>query len=275
MGQKSNPNSFQILTKTTNHISSSHQSLEYSNLLKEQFSISSNLITFFEKNNCLVKDCFFTLNNEKAFITVFINFFILKKRKRTRKKSTYVPKAKSEVSLIVQKIFKILTRFGYFSSKRIVFQNLNKLALNSKKFFLYSESTRIQKELRLFNKEIYFEPGILLFYLLNTTKKNGVLIGKFIARFFRMLHRTKKINKFLLFLSKFVANTNNIRFKNSTIKGLKIQIKGRTNGIPRPRKHIFEKGRIPLQTISCSVNYSLTHINTSYGVFGLKIWIFD
>ena len=275
MGQKANPNSFQILPKSTNYLSSSQHSLEYSNLLKEQFSISSNLIAFFEKNNCLVKDCFFTLNNEKSFITVFINFFILKKRKRNVKKKKYVSKVKPEVSLIVQKIFKVLTQFGYFSSKRIVFQNLNKLAFNSKKVFLSAESTRFQRELSLFKKEIYFEPSILLFCLLNSTKKNSVLMGKFIARFFRILHRTKKINKFLLFLSKFVANTDNILFKKSTIKGLKIQIKGRTNGISRPRKHIFEKGCIPLQTISCSVNYSLTHINTSYGVFGLKIWIFD
>lgn len=82
MGQKSNPNSFQRLSQTTNHLSSSQHPFEYSNFLKEHYSISSNLTTFFEKNNCIVKDCFFIMNNEKSFITLYINFLVLRKRKK-------------------------------------------------------------------------------------------------------------------------------------------------------------------------------------------------
>ena len=50
MGQKSNPNSFQLLPKTNNLFSSSFNSLEYSNFLKDYLTISSNLTSFFEKN---------------------------------------------------------------------------------------------------------------------------------------------------------------------------------------------------------------------------------
>ena len=125
MGQKSNPNSFQILSKTTNHLCATQHSLEYSNFFKEQLFVSSNLTFFFEKKNCIVKDCFFILSNERAFVTIFINFLVLRKRKRKPKNLSGVSALKPDVSLIVQKIFKILTQFGYFSSKRIVFQNLN------------------------------------------------------------------------------------------------------------------------------------------------------
>jgi len=76
-------------------------------------------------------------------------------------------------------------------------------------------------------------------------------------------------------LSRFVENTDCTKFKDSRIKGLKIQIKGRFNGVPRTQTRLFEKGCIPLQTISSKINYSLTHINTSYGIFSVKVWIFE
>jgi len=134
---------------------------------------------------------------------------------------------------------------------------------------------RIRKALNIFKFEIYFEPAIFLFCLMNIIGNSSILFSKFISRFFRILHRTKKINKFLLFLTKFVNNTDNLRFKKSQIKGLKIQIKGRFNGVPRSKIRVFEKGSIPLQTISTKINYSLTHINTTYGVFGVKVWVFE
>jgi hypothetical protein len=56
MGQKSNPNSFQLSKKSNNIFLSAFNSLEYSNYLKDYLSISSNLINFFEKNKCIVKD---------------------------------------------------------------------------------------------------------------------------------------------------------------------------------------------------------------------------
>jgi hypothetical protein len=126
----------------------------------------------------------------------------------------------------------------------------------------------------MFSKEIYFESGLFLFCLMNTTKNTSSLIAKFIARFFKIFHRTKKINKFLLFLGKFVENVGLTDFEGQ-VKGLKIQIVGRFRGAPRTRTKIFEKGRIPLQTVSNDINYSLTHVHTSFGVFGIKVWIFE
>jgi hypothetical protein len=274
MGQKSNPNSFQLSNKTAITSGSNHNTIEYSTLLKEHLNVSSNLISFFEKNSCLVKDCFFVINNEKSFVTLFINFFVLK-RSKSLKHSGNLSVVDSDVSLFVQKFFNILSKFGYFSSKRLVLQNLNKIAFKYQKTFFSGEHLFLKKELSMFSKEIYFESGLFLFCLMNTTKNTSSLIAKFIARFFKIFHRTKKINKFLLFLLKFIENVNNLRFQNNKIKGLKIQIKGRFKGAPRSKVRTFSKGRIPLQTISSHINYSLTHINTSYGIFGVKVWVFE
>ena len=274
MGQKTNPNSFQTSTKNAVTFGNGHRTNEYSTLLKEQHSISFNIIAFFEKNNCLVKDCFFTAQNEKSFITLFINFLVFKKRSSKNKRSFNLKK-NLEVPVIIQKVFSVLSRFGYFSSKRLIFQNLNKTALKHQKTFFLKEYLQIKKELNIFSKEIYFEGGLFLFCLMNRTKNTSLLISKFTARFFKLFHRSKKINKFLLFLTKFVDNIDNLRFKGSRIKGLKIQIKGRFKGVPRSKIRLFEKGSIPLQTISSKIKYSLMHINTSYGVFGVKVWIFE
>ena len=246
---------------------------EYSLLLKEYLTISTNLITLFEKKNCIVKDCFFSLNNEKSFVTLFISFLVLKRSSKSKHSTTFSNK-KTEISYIANKFFRVLTKFGYISSKRLVLQNLNKVALKYQKSFFSNENLRIRKEFVIFNKEIYYESAIFLFCLLNTTKNTSLLVSKFIARFFKIFHRTRKMNKFLLFLAKFVENSGLTGFKGQ-VKGLKIQIVGRFRGVPRTTTRIFEKGRIPLQTVSSNISYSLTHVHTSYGVFGIKVWIFE
>jgi hypothetical protein len=185
-----------------------------------------------------------------------------------RKKALDIPK-------IVQKFFSVLSSFGYSSSKRLILQNLNKTAVKHQKTFFSKEYNQIRKELSIFNKEIYFDAGLFLFCLMNTTKETSQLISKFVARFFKLFHRNKKMNKFLLFLAKFVEKIDDSRFKGSRIKGLKIQIKGRFKGVPRSKTRLFEKGSIPLQTIESRINYSLTHVTTSYGVFGIKVWVFE
>ena len=121
MGQKSNPNSFQLSKKSNNIFFSAFNSLEYSNYLKDYLSISSNLINFFEKNKCIVKDCHVMLNNDKSFLTIFISFVVLSDISK-KSNNNFL-----EVSFILKKFWAVLNKFGYSSSKRLIIQNLNKL----------------------------------------------------------------------------------------------------------------------------------------------------
>jgi len=94
--------------------------------------------------------------------------------------------------------------------------------------------------------------------------------------FFESCIEQKKIDKFLSFLAKFVQNVDTENSSFRKITGFKIQIKGRLiKRQSRSQVRVYEKGTIPLQSISAKINYSLTHVNTTYGIFGIKVWVFE
>lgn len=272
MGQKSNPNSF-IKNKKTVTFGGSSYAGEYSSLLKEQIFITSSFVSLFEKNRCFVKNCFFIQSNEKSFTTLFISFLIWKKQKINKNLS--LKKVKGRYSVFTNSLFSVLTKFGHNSSKRLILQNLNKVALKNQKNSFSKEHSEITKKLSLYRNEPYFHSGLMLFCLMNTTKNTSLLFAKFIAKFFKVFHRTRKINKFLRFLLDFINSIDSNKSKNTRVKGLKVSIKGRFNGAPRSKVRVFERGQIPLQTFKHEICYALVHTHTSYGVFGIKVWVFE
>jgi hypothetical protein len=76
MGQKSNPNSFQLKKFKKVTFGAPTYSGDYASLWQEQQAISLNFVFLFEKNKCFVKSSFFILNNEKSFSTIFISFLV-------------------------------------------------------------------------------------------------------------------------------------------------------------------------------------------------------
>lgn len=268
MGQKSNPNSFQLSKKSNNIFFSAFNSLEYSNYLKDYLSISSNLINFFEKNKCIVKDCHIMLNNNKSFLTIFINFVVLTDISK-KPNNNFL-----EVSFILKKFWSVLNRFGYSGSKRLILQNLNKLVLDKRNI---NFEKKTQESFKFFRNEVYFDSGNNLFYLLCNTTNNANLFAKFIAFYFKKYHRSAKINKFFNYLQKFVSligAKEKLNFP-SILNGIKIQIKGRFRGSSRTKIRVFEAGSIPLQTVNINIRYSQVHVTSSYGVFGVKVWVLE
>ncbi len=57
-------------------------------------------------------------------------------------------------------------------------------------------------------------------------------------------------------------------------KSIKIQIAGRLNGAEIARIEWVREGRVPLQTLRADIDYSYKTAQTSYGILGIKIWIF-
>ena len=267
MGQKSNPNSFQQQDFNPK-LWSTQNKKDYSILLKNNFEIIENVRALFERNNCIVKECVFLRSKETNLGTLFVSFLPLSFRRGNVKSKN----PSLGTSKIANFLFNIIANFGYLLEKRIVLLNLDHIGSKTKKKFQYTESV---KSLSIFRNEAFYNSGLTIFFLLFSIKNMTPLLGKYIARYFKLLHRTKKINKFLLFLSRFVILIENSSFYGSKIKGVKLQIKGRFNGVPRSKIRVFEKGRIPLQTVSSKINYSLNHINTSYGVFSIKVWIYE
>lgn len=57
-------------------------------------------------------------------------------------------------------------------------------------------------------------------------------------------------------------------------KGIKIWVAGRLNGKMIARSEWHLHGRLPLQTLRADINYGFCEANTTYGVIGVKCWIY-
>jgi small subunit ribosomal protein S3 len=58
-------------------------------------------------------------------------------------------------------------------------------------------------------------------------------------------------------------------------QGIKIQVGGRLNGAEIARVEWYREGRVPLHTLRAHVDYSTAEAKTTYGVIGVKVWVFS
>jgi small subunit ribosomal protein S3 len=56
--------------------------------------------------------------------------------------------------------------------------------------------------------------------------------------------------------------------------GIKVRVAGRLNGAEIARTEQYREGRIPLHTLRADIDYGLAEAKTTYGVIGVKVWIF-
>jgi small subunit ribosomal protein S3 len=57
-------------------------------------------------------------------------------------------------------------------------------------------------------------------------------------------------------------------------KGIKIQVGGRLGGAEIARTEWYREGRVPLHTLRADIDYATYEAHTTYGVIGVKVWIF-
>ena len=57
-------------------------------------------------------------------------------------------------------------------------------------------------------------------------------------------------------------------------EGIKIMVAGRLNGAEIARTEWYREGRVPLHTLRADIDYGVTRANTTYGVIGVKVWVF-
>ena len=57
-------------------------------------------------------------------------------------------------------------------------------------------------------------------------------------------------------------------------EGIKVKVGGRLNGAEIARSEWYHEGRVPLHTLRADIDYGLAEANTTYGVIGVKVWIF-
>jgi small subunit ribosomal protein S3 len=57
-------------------------------------------------------------------------------------------------------------------------------------------------------------------------------------------------------------------------KGVKIMVAGRLGGAEIARREWYQEGRLPLHTLKADIDYGLGEARTTYGVIGVKVWVY-
>ena len=57
-------------------------------------------------------------------------------------------------------------------------------------------------------------------------------------------------------------------------KGIKVRVAGRLNGNDIARAETYADGRVPLHTLRADIDYATAEAMTTYGIIGVKVWIF-
>ncbi|HIP60894.1 MAG TPA: 30S ribosomal protein S3 [Campylobacterales bacterium] len=60
----------------------------------------------------------------------------------------------------------------------------------------------------------------------------------------------------------------------SGAKGIKISVAGRLGGAEMARTEWYLEGRVPLHTLRAKIDYGFAEAHTTYGIIGVKVWIF-
>ncbi len=64
------------------------------------------------------------------------------------------------------------------------------------------------------------------------------------------------------------------RTMESGARGVKVRCSGRLGGSEQARPEWYSEGRVPLQTLRADIDYGTAEANTTYGIIGVKAWVF-
>jgi len=93
---------------------------------------------------------------------------------------------------------------------------------------------------------------------------NAKLVGQSIAE------QIEKRTPFRRTLKKAIERV----MQNKEVKGVKVSIAGRLDGAEMSRREWLSEGKIPLQTLRSNVDFSQVNAYTTYGVIGIKVWVY-
>jgi hypothetical protein len=171
-----------------------------------------------------------------------------------------------KVEGVLVNLFKVLS---LFTNNRFNI-TMNFCCLNKNLSFLKKVQTKNLVLLQKFKGTPFLIEGIeLLFYTLYVSNSAN-LLAKFISM---QIKKVKRHKFFLSFLKQ--ALTILMKFNFSKVKGIKIMVKGRLNGVPRAKHKTISIGDVPVQSINEIVDYSQITIHNSNGSYGVKVWIIE
>lgn len=235
-------------------------------------------IYFLQKKGIWATSTFLNLN--KNICKFYLNIFFTSKKIRFYKSKI---KAKKILTLQPIKLKALNLFFAKLLKKNTCFFNITNLNNSINKQFLLNLNAKIKKY-----KTVLFQRRFNLYY--DTLKIITLFSQKLIHTSYLLFtlstifkYLSKKLHgKFITFLESIIYSlvSNNFpedrRAKNSLghLTGIKFRLSGKIKGKMRASSHLITYGKIPNQSISANIEYSMIHTFTRYGAFGMKAWIY-
>lgn len=167
---------------------------------------------------------------------------------------------------VFDQLFKVLSLFTANKFNIII----NFCCINKDLSFLKFSQTKKFMSFQKFRNSSFLNEGIELLFHVVYNRNSANLLAKFIGS------QIKKIKRQKFFFS-FLKQTLTVLIDSSfsKVKGVKIVIKGRLNGVPRAKHKLITVGDIPVQSINETLDYSQTTVHNSNGSYGVKVWIVE
>jgi ribosomal protein S3 len=167
---------------------------------------------------------------------------------------------------VLNHFFKVLNlftnnKFNIIINFCCINKDLNFLKNTHKKTFLL---------LQKFRNTPFLKEGIELLFHVVYNRNSANLLAKFVAL---QIKKIKRHKFFLSFLKQTLTILSQSNF--SKIKGIKILVKGRLNGVPRAKHKMLTIGDVPVQSINANVDYSQVTTHNASGSYGIKVWIIE
>ena len=61
----------------------------------------------------------------------------------------------------------------------------------------------------------------------------------------------------------------------SGAEGVKVMCSGRLGGLEIARSETYREGKVPLQTLRANIDYDTAEAQTTYGIIGIKVWVYN
>ena len=245
MGQKTHPKGFRLVT-TQKHLSNWYgNKFLYSSLIEEDSFIRLKINHFFKDYLTISKIEINRISQEvgaKEHVNISVNALFPRAKEMTKKVSKYFSE-----NIETAKTFNVL----------------NNSKGNLKRFTTLLLKRTIRNVIRFFQLKTGKNYYVNIKFIKNPFE-DATLIGKYIA---------DQLEKRVPFRRAVKQSIKKVQ--RSNMKGIKVQVSGRLNGIDIARSEWKRDGRVPLHTLKAKIDYAYERAETIYGVIGIKVWLFS
>jgi len=247
MGQKTHPKGFRLIT-TEKHLSQWYgNKLSYSNLIEEDFFIREKINKTFSEYLSISKIEINRINQNlenQEYVNITLHALFPRAKEMYRKVAKYfvdnVENSNPKTLSILNNNKGTLKRFTSLLLKRNIRNIIRFLQLKTNKNYHISVN------------------------FIKNPFEDATLIAKYIAE---QLEKRTPFRRAVKQTIKKVQRTE--------MKGVKVEVSGRLNGIEMARSEWKRDGRVPLHTLRAKIDYTHQRAETIYGTIGIKVWLFS